>query len=95
MYYPHSLAIYENRILISHGYSWNKSSSILNYQLNGKFLSRIGKHGTAYLQFSFSYGLTINQTNGDIYVCDSGNIRIQILSQDFKFISKFGKDSLS
>ena len=33
MDYPHSLAIYENRILISQGYfSWDKTSCILNYQ---------------------------------------------------------------
>ena len=79
MYYPRSLATYDNRILISHGYSRNNSSSILNYQLDGKFLSRIGSHGTADLQFRYSYGLTINQTNDDIYVCDSDNKRIQIL----------------
>ena len=94
MDYPRSLAIYENRILISHGYSlnsWNSSSSILNYQLDGKFLSRIGREGISDLQFRFPQGLTINQTNGDIYVCDSDNKRIQILSEDFKFISKFGK----
>ena len=95
MDYPRSLAIYENRILISLGYFLNNSSSILNYQLDGKFLSRIGKHGTADLQFRYPYGLTINHTNGDIYVCDNGNTRIQILSRDFKFISKFGVDSLS
>ena len=95
MDYPRSLAIYENRILISQGDSWNNRSSILNYKLDGKFLSRIGSDGTADLQFAFPYGLTINQTNGDIYVCDNGNKRIQILSKDFKFISKFGEDSLS
>ena len=93
MDYPLSLAIYENRILISQGFTWS-CSSILNYQLDGKFLSRIGKHGTADLQFRFPSGLTINQTNGDIYVCDSDNKRIQILSKHFKFISKFGGDSL-
>ena len=43
MYYPRSLAIYESRILISQGSSWNNSSSILNCQLDGKFISRIGK----------------------------------------------------
>ena len=95
MYYPRSLAIYENRILISHGNDRNNSFSILNYQLDGKFLSRIGKHGTADLHFRFPYGLTINQANGDVYVCDSRNKRIQILSKHFKFISKFGEDSLS
>ena len=31
----------------------------------------------------------------EIYVCDSNNKRIQILSKHFKFISKFGEDSLS
>ena len=96
MYRPDSLAICENRILISQGnLFWNNSSSILNYQLDGKFISRIGRDGTADLQFRFPYGLTINQTIGDVYVCDNDNKRIQILSKDFKFISKFGEDSLS
>ena len=95
---PHSLAIYENRILISQGFYrpiLNNGSSILNYQLDGSFISRIGRYGTADLEFGFPYGLTIDQTNGDIYVCDSSNERIQILSKHFKFISKFGEDSLS
>ena len=95
MDYPHSLAIYENRILISQGYYWNSTSCILNYQLDGKFISRIGRHGTADLEFRIPFGLTINQTNGDIYVCDRSNKRIQIISKDFQFISKFGEDSLS
>ena len=94
MYYPRSLAIYENRILISQGGSF-RSSCILNYHLDGKFISRIGGYGTADLEFRYPLGLTINQTNGDIYVCDSNNKRIQIISKDFKFISKLGEDSLS
>ena len=96
---PHSLAIYENRIMISQEYYYTLSSSsgscILNYQLDGKFISRIGRHGTADLEFRSPLGLTINQTNGDIYVCNRDNKRIQIISKDFKFISKFGEDSLS
>ena len=95
MDYPHSLAIYENRILISQGDYWNSTSCILNYQLDGKFISRIGRQGTADLEFRYPFGLTINQTNGDIYVCDRDNKRIQIISKDFKFISKFREDSLS
>ena len=47
------------------------------------------------MHFRYPYGLTINQANGDVYVCDSRNKRIQILSKHFKFISKFGEDSLS
>ena len=95
IYSPHCLTIYEDRILISQGNSWNKCSCIVNYQLDGKFISRIGKYGTAELEFICPIGLTIKQTNGDVYACDCDNKRIQIISKDFKFISKFGEDYLS
>ena len=36
----------------------------------------LSKHGTADLQFRYPRGLIINQTNGDIYVCDRDNRRI-------------------
>ena len=38
-----------------------------------------------------SYQLTI----GEIYVCHRDNKRIQIFLKEFKYISKFGEDSLS
>ena len=46
------------------------------------------------MEFSWPAGLTIDESNGNIYVCDYLNNRIQILSQDFRFISQFGKDIL-
>ena len=39
-------------------------------------------------------GLTIDESNGDIYICDYYNNRIQILSKEFSFKSQFGKDTL-
>ena len=86
---PIGVAICGDRILISQG-----NHFILNYQLNGKFISKIGKYGKGELEFSYPYGLTIDESNGNIYVCDCDNNRIQILSQDFRFISQFGKDAL-
>ena len=86
---PSSVAICGDRILISQG-----CDCILNYQLNGKFISKIGKCGKGELKFTFSQGLTIDESNGNIYVIDYCNNRIQILSQDFRFISQFGKDVL-
>ena len=86
---PLSVAICGDRILISQG-----CDCILNYQLNGKFISKIGKCGKGELKFTFSHGLTIDESNGNIYVIDYCNNRIQILSQDFRFISQFGKDVL-
>ena len=52
-----------------------------------KFLSRIGRHGTADLRFRSLYGLTINQTNGDIAFRFFQRISNSFLS--------FGEDSLS
>ena len=39
-------------------------------------------------------GLTIDESNGNIDVSDYWNDRIQIISQDFRFISQFGNDIL-
>ena len=89
MYQPISMAICGDIILISH-----LSHCIFNYQLNGKFISRIGKQGEGELEFDIPFGLTINESNGDIYICDYNNNRIQILTLDFSFKSQFGKDTL-
>ena len=89
MYLPLSVAICGDRIIISQG-----NNCILDYQLNGKFISKIGKFGKGELKFNYPLGLTIDESNGNIYVSDYRNNRIQILSQDFRFISQFGKDIL-
>ena len=89
MHLPLSVAICGDRILIS-----QYSDCILNYQLNGKFISKIGKYRKGELEFNFPTGLTIDESNRNIYVSDCGNNRIQILSQDFRFISQFGTDTL-
>ena len=86
---PISVAICGDRILIS-----QDNHCILNYQLNGKFISKIGKCGKGELEFDYPFGLTIDESNGNIYVSDCHNNRIQILSQYFRFISQFGKDIL-
>ena len=86
---PSGVAICGDKILISHS-----NHCILNYQLNGKFISEIGKYGKGELEFIWPTGLTIDESNGNIYVCDYINNRIQILSQDIRFISQFGRDIL-
>ena len=91
MYYPRGVAIYGDRILIT-----QDNYCILNYQLNGKFVSRIGRQGRGVLEFNNLFSLTIDESNGDIYICDCdyNNSRIQILNNDFSFKSQFGNDTL-
>ena len=89
MNYPKGVSIFGDRILIT-----QYDSCILNYQLNGKFISRIGRQGRGVLEFAIPFGLTIDESNGDIYICDRNNNRIQILNKEFSFKSQFGKDIL-
>ena len=64
------------------------------YQLNGKFVSSIGSKGSGELEFNFPRGLSTNEYNNDIYICDTLNHRIQIISENLQFKSQFGKDTL-
>ncbi|KAI6657059.1 RING finger protein nhl-1-like [Oopsacas minuta] len=84
MYHPRSLVICRSRILITHNHG------ILNYSLDGEYISRIGKQGKGKLEFNCPWGIAINESNDDIYICDYSNNRIQILSKDFQFKSQFG-----
>ena len=87
--YPRDVAIYGDRILIT-----ESCNCILNYQLNGMFISRIGREGRGELEFDYPRGLTISEWNGDIYICDNNNNRVQILKEDFSFKAQFGKCQL-
>ena len=40
------------------------------------------------------FGLSTDEYNGDIYICDCLNNRIQIISENFEYKSEFGKDIL-
>ena len=89
MNYPIGVAICGDRILIT-----QDNNYILNYRLNGKFISRIRIHGRGELEFNYLFSLTIDESNGDIYICDRNSNRIQILNSEFSFKSQFGKDKL-
>ena len=89
MNWPIGVAICGDIILIT-----QSNNCILNYQLNGKFISRIGRQGRGELEFNYLFSLTIDESNGDIYICDRSNNRIQILNRDFSFKSQFGNNIL-
>ena len=95
MSYPRRLVISGDRILISNDYFLeNSTHNILVYQLNGCFVSKIGKYGKGKIEFNYPRGLACNESNGDVYICDSYNNRIQILSKELQFKSQFGADKL-
>ena len=84
MSYPRGLLIRGNDVFVSH------NDCILVYQLDGKFLAKIGSE----LQFNFPCGLSTDEFNNNISICDCNNNRIQIISENFQYNSQFGKDTL-
>ena len=85
---PAGLLIRGNRVFVSHDHC------ILVYELDGKFVFRIGSRGSGELQFDFPRGLSTDESSNDIYICDYNNNRIQIISENLKYKSQFGKDTL-
>ena len=90
--YPQGLVISGDIILISNGGYANYY--ILSYQLYGHFVSKIGKYGKGNVEFNDPYGLACNVSNGDFYICDCHNNRIQIISKELQFKSQFGAGKL-
>ena len=90
MNYPVSISFSQNKVFVS---QYNGSCLIV-FDLNGTFLKQIGTPGNGEGQLNRPRGITINESNGDIFVCDYNNNRIQIFSKDFLFKFQFGKEIL-
>ena len=87
---PLCIAIYKDRVFVTQ----YGGGCLLVYDLNGQFIKQVGTPGSKEGQFTNPYGIAINNTNGDIYVCDYSNHRIQIFSNDYSYRSQFGKSIL-
>ena len=86
---PNGVAIHGNIIRTTHF-----NHCIMSYSLLGKFVSSVGRKGKRQLEFDIPFGLTIDASSGDIYICDLDNNRVQILKEDSSFKAQFGKDTL-
>ena len=87
---PLCIAFYQNKVFVTQ----NGAGCLLVYDLNKTFLKQIGTPGNGEGQLNSPCGVTVNESNGDIFVCDYGNSRVQIFSKDFLFKSQFGKGIL-
>ena len=65
-------------IFVSDGYT---NSRVVKYDKNGRFIKAIGTKGTGPGQFNTPHSIQTD-ANGDVYVADRGNRRIQVLSND-------------
>ena len=83
---PLCIVIYKDRVFVTQ----YGGGCLLVYKLNGEFIQQVGTPGNAEGQLNNPYGIAIHNTNGDIYICDFSNNRIQIFSNDYSYKSQFG-----
>lgn len=78
---PKDIAIYKERLFITQC----NSHCISVHDLEGKFIDFFGTNGKAGGQFTNPDSLCIDQNNGNMYICDKGNNRIQLYSSNLTF----------
>ena len=87
---PLCIAIYKEKVFVTQ----LQGGCVLVFDLKGNFIIQIGNTGSGEGQFNRPHGITVNEYNGDIYVCDFSNKSIQIFSENYSFKSQFGKETL-
>ncbi|KAI6648948.1 E3 ubiquitin-protein ligase TRIM71-like [Oopsacas minuta] len=85
---PVGICITQNKVFVTqwHGHYINK------YELEGKLIKSVGSYGNGEAQFHGPHGLDVSDRNSNVYVCDSYNNRVQILTEELKFHSILGID---
>ena len=87
---PFGICISQNKVFVTQ----LLGNCINMYQLEGKLIKSVGSKGNGEAQFKNPHGLDVSDINNNIYVCDSRNNRIQILTEELKYHSMLGIDLL-
>ena len=66
------------------------NNNIKEFDLNGQFIKQWGGSGSGSGTFNIITGLTVDQSNGDVYVADAGNNLIQKFDSTGTFINQWG-----
>ena len=87
---PIGICISQNNVFVTQVFG----HCINMYELEGKIVRSVGSKGNGKAQFKRPNGLDVSDINNNIYVCDSDNHRIQILTKELKYHSVLGVDLL-
>ena len=87
---PENICISQNKVFVTQCFG----NCINMYELESKLIKSVGNYGNGESQFYNPRGLDVSDRNHNIYVCDNGNNRIQILTEELEYHSMLGIDLL-
>lgn len=69
-------------------YATVRRNTVIKMDVKGNVLKSIGRKGTLPGEFNIVNGIRLK--DGEVYVCDTGNDRIQVFDEDLNFIRSMG-----
>ena len=88
MSYPVGICVFQNTVFVTQC----GSNCVNMYELEGKLMKSVGSRGNGEAQFNYPHVIDVSDRNHNIYVCDCGNNRVQILTEELKYHSMLGID---
>ena len=79
----------KGNIYVSNVYPFSGGYNVVKFDRHGKYLATIGSAGNGNGQFNDPEGIALD-SDGNIYVADSGNNRVEKFNQDGAYQSQFG-----
>ena len=76
----------QGNIFVSDGYF---DARVVKYDKNGRFVKAVGTRGNAKLQFNTPHSIATD-FQGNVYVGDRGNARVQVLDNDLNYKAEYG-----
>ena len=76
----------QGNIFVSDGYF---DARVVKYDKNGRFLKAVGTRGNGRLQFNTPHSIATD-FQGNVYVGDRGNARVQVLDNDLNYKAEYG-----
>jgi sugar lactone lactonase YvrE len=76
----------QGNIFVSDGYF---DARVVKYDKSGRFVKAVGTRGNGRLQFNTPHSIATD-FQGNVYVGDRGNARVQVLDNDLNYKTEFG-----
>ena len=83
---PLGICISQNKVFVT---QWS-GHCINMYELEGELIKIVGSEGNGEVRFYNPRALDVSGRNNNIYVCEEGNERIQILSNELNYVCMLG-----